>query len=160
MNYLEKFTILSKDQYGFRRKKDSVQAATSLYKIIEANLESKVKPNCIFVDFRKAFDSVDHDVLLNKLFHIGNRGIPHKLLTNYLANRFQYVKIEDKCSSMKSLKRGVTQGSILGPLLFLVYINDLGADENWQSKIIKYADDTVMIDKIISEFEDKHLLRN
>ena len=94
MNYLEKFTILSKDQYGFRRKKDSVQAATSLYKIIEANFESKVKSNCIFVDFRKAFDSVDHDVLLNKLFHIGIREIPHKLLTNYLANRFQYVKIE------------------------------------------------------------------
>ena len=141
-------------------EKDSVQAATSLYKIIEANFESKVKSNCIFVDFRKAIDSVDHDVLLNKLFHIGIRGIPHKLLTNYLANRFRYVKIEDKCSSMKSLKRGVPQGSILGPLLFLVYINDLGADENWQSKIIKYADDTVMIEKINSEFEDKHLLRN
>ena len=67
MNYLKKVTILSKDQYGFRRKKDSVEAATSLYKIIEANFESKVKSNCIFVDFRKAFDSVDHDVFVKQV---------------------------------------------------------------------------------------------
>ena len=64
-------------------------------------------------------------------------------MTNYLANRYQYVKIEDECSTMKQIKRGVPQGSgsILGPLLFLVYINDLGADENWKSDVIKYTDD-------------------
>ena len=66
----------------------------------------------------------------------------HKLIANYLVERFQYVRINDKSSAMKSIKRGVPQGSILGPLLFLIYIDDLGADENWQSEIIKYADDS------------------
>ena len=89
MNYLEKFSLLSENQYGFRKKKNSIQAATLLYKKIEENWESKAKTNCIFVDFRKAFDSVDHNILLEKLYHIGIRGISHKLLENYLANRFQ-----------------------------------------------------------------------
>ena len=160
MNYLEKFSLLADNQYGFRKKKNSIQAATSLYKTIEGNWESKVKTNCIFVDFRKAFDSVDHNILLDKLYHIGIRGISHKLLEHYLANRFQYVKIESECSKMRSVKRGVPQGSILGPLLFLVYINDLGADENWQSKVIKYADDTVMIEKLNSGSDDKNLFQS
>ena len=66
----------------------------------------------------------------------------HKLIANYLVERFQYVRINDKSSAMKSIKRGVPQGSILGPLFLLIYIDDLGADENWQSEIIKYADDS------------------
>ena len=160
MNYLEKFSLLSENQYGFRKKKNCIQAATSLYKKIEENWQSKAKTNCIFVDFRKAFDSVDHKILLEKLYHYGIRGIPHKLLENYLANRFQYVKIENECSKMRSIKRGVPQGSILGPLLFLVYINDLGADENWQSEVVKYADDTVMIEKLNSRSDDKSLFQS
>ena len=67
MNYLEKFSLLSENQYGFRKKKNCIQAATSLYKKIEENWQSKAKTNCIFVDFRKAFDSVDHKILLEKL---------------------------------------------------------------------------------------------
>ena len=160
MNYFEKFGILSENQYGFRKKKDSIQAATSLFKEIEANWRSKIKANSVFIDFREAFDAVDHSVLLNKLNRIGIRGLSHKLLISYLTNRCQYVKIEDKCSSMKLIKRGVPQGSILVPLLFLVYINDLGADEKWQSKIIKYADDTVIIEKLNTKSDDKTLFQN
>ena len=135
---------------------DSVQAATSLFKQIEANWRSKVKTNCVFVDFRKAFDAVDHSVLLKKLNHVAVRGISHKLLTSYLIIRFQYVKIEGECSTIKVLKRGVRQGSMLGPLLSLVYICDLGVHENWQSDIIKYADETIMIEKLNTQSEDKY----
>ena len=81
------------------------------------------------------------------MYHIGVRGTSHKLIANYLAERFQYVRINDESSAMKSIKRGVPQGSILGPLFLLIYIDDLGADENWQSEIIKYSDDTVLIEK-------------
>ena len=119
-----KLGIFSKNQYGFR-KKDSVQAATSLFKQIEGNWRSKVKTNCVFVDFRKAFDAVDHSGLLKKLIHVDFRGISQKLSTSYLTNKYQYVKIEGERSTMKLIKRGVPQGSILGPLLFLVYIIDL-----------------------------------
>ena len=81
--------------------------------------------------------------MLEKLYYIGIREISHKLLENYLVNRFQHVKIENECSKMRSIKRGVPQGSILGPLLFLVYFNGLGgADENWQSEVVKHADDS------------------
>ena len=81
MNYLEKLGIFSENQYGFRKKKVSVQAAISLFKQIAANWKSKVATNCVFVDFRKAFDAVDHSVLLKKLNHVGIRSLFHKLLT-------------------------------------------------------------------------------
>ena len=98
--------------------------------------------NCIFVNFRKVFDSVDHEVLAQNLYHLCVRGTFHKRVANYLADRFHNVRVDDKCSAMKSTKNGVPQGSVLGPLLVPIYIDDLGADENWQSEIIKYSDDS------------------
>ena len=87
-----------------------------------------MKTNCFFVDFKKAFDLVDHKVLLQKVNHIGVRGISHKLLEHCLTDRYQFVKIDDKCSTNKPINREVPQGSILGPLLFFAYINELGTD--------------------------------
>ena len=77
-----------------------------------------------------------------------------------MTDRYQFVKIEDKCSTIKPIKRGVPQDTILGPLLFLVYINDLGTDPNWQRDLILYADDTAMIDELNSNSDDKILLQN
>ena len=76
MNSLEKVSILSENQYGFKKKKGCLQAHTLLRKKIQSNWKSTVKTNCIFVDFKKAFDSVDHKLLLQKLCHIGIRGYP------------------------------------------------------------------------------------
>ena len=87
--------------------------------------------------------------------HVRIRGFSHKLLTSYLTNRFQHVKFDGECSTMKLIKCTVPQGSILGPFLFLIYINDLGVHESWQSEIIKYADDTVMMENLNTQSEDK-----
>ena len=77
-----------------------------------------------------------------------------------MIDRYQFVKIEDKCSTIQPIIRGVPQGSILGPLLFLVYINDLGTEPNWQGDLILYADDTAMIDELNSNSDDKNLVQN
>ena len=103
-------------------KKDSIQATTSLFKEIEANWRSKIKMNCVFIDFTKAFDAVDHSVLLNKLNQIGIRGFSQKLLTSYLTKRCQYVKIEDKCSSMKLIKFAESHRDLYLALSYFLFI--------------------------------------
>ena len=79
----------------------------------------------IFLDFSKVFDTVNHNILLSKLYAFGIRGIPYNWFENYLHQRTQYVKIEDARSSLQTTLCGIPQGSTLGPLLFLLYINDL-----------------------------------
>ena len=77
------------------------------------------------MDFSKAFDSIDHELFFKKFTHIGVRSASHKLIATYLADRFQCVRLHDKSSAMKSIKRGFPQLSILGPLFFFIYITDL-----------------------------------
>ena len=97
----------------------------------------------IFVDFSRAFDTIDHNILLKKLQNYGIRGMPLQLLANYLRNRKQYVQINGHSSSLRNIDIGIGQGTSLGPLLFLVYINDLpNISENF--KTILYADDSTL----------------
>ena len=95
----------------------------------------------IFLDFSKAFDTVNHDILIRKLEHIGIRGVALQWFVSYLANRKQFVSYNGVQSSMKTMKCGVPQGSILGPLLFLVYVNDLARVCKRTSPFL-FADDT------------------
>ena len=103
-------------------------------------------PIGIFLDLSKAFDTIDHAILLSKLEHYGVDGIPLQLVKNYLTNRKQYVKLNEVNSNLLPINTGVPQGSILGPLLFIIYINDF-ARASSIFDFICYADDTTLFSR-------------
>ena len=142
-NYLEKHDILYRGQYGFRSKKSTVQAVLDQMNFLYQNLDSDQIVLSIFLDFRKAFDSVDHTILLSKLRFYGIRGLTLDWFRSYLFNRQQYTVINDCKSNLLNISHGVPQGSILGPLLFLVFINDLPNSSNL-FKCILFADDSTL----------------
>ena len=96
----------------------------------------------IFLDLSKAFDTIDHSILISKLYHYGVRGVSLQWFKSYLSNRKQQVQINNVFSTnIQTIKKGVPQGSILGPLLFLLYVNDFPSCLNYSSAIM-FADDT------------------
>ena len=120
-------------------------AATMLVEKITQAFECKKKALGVFLDLSKAFDTIDHKILLSKLYHCGIRGIAHEWLKHYLVNRFRYAEGAKILSSTCSrVTHGVPQVSILGPLLFLVYVNDFKSYLN-QSDAIMFADDTTIL---------------
>lgn len=142
-SFLNKFNLLSKNQFGFREGFSTSDALDKLLNFIVSGLDKKQKALSVFLDLSKAFDCVNHGLLLNQLENYGIRGTPHNWLNSYLIERKQQVIIKDVLSDSTEIKYGVPQGSILGPILFLIYINnvnDLMSCEN----IIQYADDTTL----------------
>ena len=113
----------------------------SIIENIQSHLDNGEYVVGVFVDLKKAFDTVDHDILLSKLEHYGVRGISIEWFKSYLKHRRQYVSLENNSSSTKYISTGVPQGSVLGPLLFLIYINDLHKCLK-HSKAYHFADDT------------------
>ena len=112
--------------------------------MIYNNLDTSTPIAITFLDLAKAFDTVHHQILLDKLYNYGIRGCAYNLLKDYLTNRQQRVKLNNKTSKFESVKMGVPQGTILGPLLFILYINDLLLDLP-ENAIVSYADDTAVI---------------
>lgn len=144
-NYLENNNLLSASQFGFRGGKSTNDAVHVLLNKIVENLDSGKKSLAIFLDIKKAFDTVSIPLLLRKLESIGVRGIPLKLMEDYLTDRRQRVRIGEALSEEQVVKYGVPQGSVVGPTLFLVFINDLCQLTLASAKIVTFADDTAVL---------------
>ena len=146
-HYLTINRLLYDHQYGFREKYSTESATLEFIDTILQDLDNSKIPITIFLDLSKAFDTIDHNILLQKLGHYGISNNELKWFNSYITDRTQFVEIDNAISSSKHITTGVPQGSILGPLLFLIYINDL----SFSSKIFKpimYADDTNLVSTV------------
>ena len=140
-SFLEVHNILYSLQFGFQENHSIGHALVSLTESVKNTLDNKRLGCGIFIDLQRAFDTVNHKILLSKLEHYGIRGCALEWFRSYLSDRKQYVSVNGKSSSLLTVSCGVPHGSVLGPLLFLVYINDL---PNASKKLTFYlfADDT------------------
>ena len=133
--------ILYENQFGFRKEHSTSHALNYSVSYIEEALNKQNHVLGIFLDLNKAFDTLDHNILLKKLYNYGIRGVAHNLLTSYLTDRTQYTSVLNENSETLFIKYGVPQGSVLGPLLFFIYINDI-CNVSDLAKFVLFADDS------------------
>jgi hypothetical protein len=143
-HYLESNNLLCQEQFGFRKAHSTLHPLVHFLNNISQARNQNKYTIAIFCDLRKAFDTVDHQILLKKLFNLGIKGIELQWFKSYLSNRKQFVHLNGKNSSLLTILLGVPQGSILGPLLFLIYINDLPSCNDLINSL--FADDTMLLD--------------
>ena len=141
INYIERQNIIYQCQFGFRKGYSTSMAISEITNSLRKAIDNNLYTCGVFLDFTKAFDTVNHGILLDKLEAYGIRGIPLNWFVNYLTDRRQYVDLGGVKSSEQTIICGIPQGSTLGPLLFLIYINDLpNSSDKLDYKI--FADDT------------------
>ena len=141
INFVDKFSILYDYQFGFRKNDSTSVAVLDLVNMIQNETFEGNYVLGVFMDFQKAFDTVNFTLLLKKLHHYGFRGLCHDWFKSYLTNRMQFTHVNGSTSETKAISCGIPQGTVLGPLLFLLYINDLPSSVK-QSKPKLFADDS------------------
>ena len=139
-NYFVSNNLISPNQYGFKKNCSTNEAVLDIYNKLLDNMDKKLITCSIFLDLRKAYDTINHTILIKKLEKHGIRGLPLQLLASYLTDRQQYTIVNQYKSKSRDVICGIPQGSTLGPLLFNIYINDLPLASN--STIHLFADDT------------------
>ena len=147
--YFSSHALCYDSQYGFRKYHSTELAALELVDRIHKEIDENKIPFSVFLDLSKAFDTLDHDIFLHKLQYYGITGTALDRLRSYLTERYQYVDYNGASSSMKLLTTGVPQGSILGSLLFIIYMNDIHTVSN-NFNFIFYADDTTLTSPLCS----------
>lgn len=148
--HLKENNVLVKEQFGFREESSTDMATYALLNAVLSSLDRKHIVGSVFCDLQKAFDCVNHNILLTKLDFYGISNTANQLIKSYLNHRYQRVIIKDTMnanwtSDWEPIKHGVPQGSILGPLLFLIYINDLPQTINRVADPVLFADDTSIV---------------
>lgn len=129
-SYIEKHNLLYPSQYGFRKGHSTQHAILDIISDIQTNMNRRLLSFWVFVDLKKAFDTVDHEILLNRLNHYAFRGIVNDWFSPYLNNRKQKTQAGQHISDKATITCGVPQGSVLGPLLLLLYVNDIHKSSN------------------------------
>ena len=142
MSYLTKNNILTNFLFGYRSQHSTTHAILNISDNILSNFDKKKHTVSIFLDLSKGFDCVDHKILLKKLSNYGVRGVALRFFESYLTDRKQQTLINGVLSDFLPILCGVPQGSVLGPILFLIYTNDLGNASNFSVNL--FADDTCL----------------
>ena len=158
IDYLEATNQLSPHQFGFRKHHSTQDAVTFFADHIRKGIDLGSLTGAVFIDMRKAFDTVNHTLLLNKLNDLGINGKERAWFTSYLTDRRQLVMYNGTLSEPQAVVSGVPQGSILGPVLFTIYINDLPSHIQ-TAQVLLYADDTVIFHSSADTKELKRVLQ-
>ena len=145
VKFFNKNNLFTPAQYGFRPKYSCANAIAEITDFIRDEIDKKTYGIACFIVLQKAFDSLDHKILLAKLNNYGFRGPIYNIMVDYLSNRSQYVFVNGNRSDVAEIVTGNPQGSVLGPFLFLVYINDFPQIFQNDNKIALFADDTSIL---------------
>ena len=143
IEFAEQYNILHRCQFGFRKNYSTSHVLIHLINRISLAIDPRETTVGVFLDLSKAFDTLDHQILFTKLEHYGIRDVALQWIKSYFSCRQQFVQINQTCSSMQTIKCGVPQGSILGPLFFILYINDLPKASKLTELLIFAADTSI-----------------
>jgi len=125
LTFLNKHSVILPTQYGFRPNHSTIHAILDIITSTYDNFDENCYTALLLLDLKKAFDTVNHVIILAKLEHYGIHGVAHDLFSSFLSNRYQLTSLDYAQSSDKKINCSIPQGSVLGPLLFLLYINDI-----------------------------------